>query len=103
MWAAVERYFDIQGRGSSVGRELREAMRPATPLDLRRAIGAGIGLFIAFIGTVNARLVVTTGRAFPEPPVTFGSLAQPDTAVAAAGLLVMAVLLTLRVHGAIIL
>jgi AGZA family xanthine/uracil permease-like MFS transporter len=30
----------------------------AIPLDLRRAIGAGIGLFIAFIGAVNARLVL---------------------------------------------
>src|SRR5262249_11869473 len=70
---------------------LREAMLQAIPLDLRRAIGAGIGLFIAFIGTVNARLVVTTGKPLPDPPVTFGSLAHPEAAVAAAGLLVMAV------------
>jgi len=82
---------------------LREAMLRAIPLDLRRAIGAGIGLFIAFIGTVNARLVVTTGRGYPDPPVTFGNLAQPDTAVAAGGLLVMAVLLALHVRGAIVL
>ena len=37
---------------------LREAVMLAIPQDLRRAIAAGIGLFIAFIGAVNARLVV---------------------------------------------
>ena len=37
---------------------LREAVMHAIPQDLRRAIAAGIGLFIAFIGAVNARLVV---------------------------------------------
>ena len=37
---------------------LREAVLHAIPIDLRRAIGAGIGLFIAFIGLVNARLVI---------------------------------------------
>src|SRR5262249_19460822 len=69
---------------------LREAMLRAIPLDLRRAIGAGIGLFIAFIGAVNARIVVSTGKPFPAPPVTFGSLAEPHPAVAFLGLLVMA-------------
>src|SRR5918995_1142518 len=37
---------------------LREAVMQAIPRDLRRAIGVGIGLFIAFIGLVNAKLVV---------------------------------------------
>ena len=37
---------------------VREAVMTAIPVDLRRAIGVGIGLFIAFIGAVNARLVV---------------------------------------------
>src|SRR3954467_14151719 len=37
---------------------LREAVMRAIPRDLRRAIAAGIGLFIAFIGLVNARLVI---------------------------------------------
>ena len=33
---------------------VREAVMTAIPVDLRRAIGVGIGLFIAFIGAVNA-------------------------------------------------
>ena len=37
---------------------VREAVMTAIPLDLRRAISVGIGLFIALIGAVNARLVV---------------------------------------------
>jgi adenine/guanine/hypoxanthine permease len=32
----------------------REAVLNAIPMDLKRAIGIGIGLFIAFIGFVNA-------------------------------------------------
>src|SRR5207247_7138915 len=46
----------------------REAVLNAIPMDLKRAIGIGIGLFIAFIGLVNAGIVVhpTSG----EPIVT---------------------------------
>jgi AGZA family xanthine/uracil permease-like MFS transporter len=36
----------------------REAVLNAIPMDLKRAIGVGIGLFIAFIGLVNAGIVV---------------------------------------------
>src|SRR5436189_95273 len=35
-----------------------EAVLNAIPMDLKRAIGVGIGLFIAFIGLVNAGIVV---------------------------------------------
>jgi AGZA family xanthine/uracil permease-like MFS transporter len=37
---------------------LRESMMRAIPLELKKAIAIGIGLFIAFIGLVNAGLVV---------------------------------------------
>ncbi|HEV8572781.1 MAG TPA: NCS2 family permease [Actinomycetota bacterium] len=36
----------------------REAVMNAIPMDLKRAIGIGIGLFIAFIGLVNAGIVI---------------------------------------------
>ena len=36
----------------------REAVLNAIPMPLKQAIGVGIGLFIAFIGLVNARVVV---------------------------------------------
>ena len=43
----------------SRGGDARDPPRP------RLAIGAGIGLFIAFIGAVNARLVVVPPRPSP--------------------------------------
>ena len=90
---------------------LREALLHAIPRDLRRAIGAGIGLFIAFIGAVNARIVVvpqSTVAALSRdpravlPPVSFGSLRDPETLVALLGLVVTAALLARRVRGALL-
>jgi AGZA family xanthine/uracil permease-like MFS transporter len=90
---------------------LREAVMQAIPADLRRAIGVGIGLFIAFIGTVNARLVVvpaSTAAAVTRdpttvlPPVTSGELAAAEPIIALAGLLTMAYLLHRRVTGALV-
>jgi len=46
---------------------LRVAIMNAIPLDLKRAIGIGIGLFIALIGFVNAGIVTRTE--VPTPPV----------------------------------
>lgn len=91
---------------------LREAALDAIPRDLRRAIGAGIGFFIAFIGLVNAKLVVVPAGTVAVlsgnpgavlPPVTYGSLATPDAAVALAGLIVTAWLMARRVRGALVL
>lgn len=80
---------------------VREAMLQAIPLNLRRTISAGIGLFIAFIGLANSKVVV------PAPelgvPLTMGDLSQSDALVAIAGFLLTAVLLAQRVRGAIIL
>ena len=90
---------------------VREAMMDAIPRDLRRAIGAGIGLFIAFIGAVNGRLVqVPAGTLFElgknpagiMPPVGPGSLAHPEAAVAIVGLALTAFLMARRVRGAIL-
>jgi adenine/guanine/hypoxanthine permease len=90
---------------------LREAVMNAIPPDLRRAIGVGIGLFIAFIGAVNARLVTVpagTVAVLAEdpaavlPPVTHGTLAQAEPVIALAGLFVIAYLLYRRVTGALV-
>jgi AGZA family xanthine/uracil permease-like MFS transporter len=79
---------------------LREAVLQAIPRDLRLAIGAGIGLFIAFIGLTNAGFVVRG----PEhgPFVTHGILTSASAGVAALGLLLTAALLTARAPGAIL-
>lgn len=90
---------------------VREAVMTAIPLDLRRAISVGIGLFIAFIGAVNAKLVVVPAgtlaalAADPHasmPPVTHGTMTAAEPLLAVAGLLVIAFLLARRVPGAIV-
>jgi adenine/guanine/hypoxanthine permease len=81
---------------------VRERVMEAIPVDLRRAIGGGIGLFIAFIGLVSAGLVVRT-TAPGAPPVTFGSLTDPPAAIAMVSLLLTAALVARKVKGALVL
>jgi AGZA family xanthine/uracil permease-like MFS transporter len=52
----------------------REAVMNAVPLALKRAIGAGIGLFILFIGFANGGLVVSGCSPFVPLPVCAGTL-----------------------------
>jgi adenine/guanine/hypoxanthine permease len=78
---------------------LREAVMRAIPRDLRLAIGAGIGLFIAFIGLWHAGVVVA-GKGTPVGP---GDLRAPATYTALIGLIVTAALTARNVKGALVL
>jgi adenine/guanine/hypoxanthine permease len=78
---------------------LREAIMDAIPRDLRLATGAGIGLFIAFIGLVNSGLVIMN---IPDAPLRPGTLRDPNTAIAFGGLIVTACLMAKRIPGAIV-
>jgi AGZA family xanthine/uracil permease-like MFS transporter len=78
----------------------REAVLNAIPMDLKRAIGVGIGLFIAFIGLVNSGVVV-----HPEAG-TIVAL-NPDLTtlrilIFAIGLAVTMVLVSRRIRGALL-
>jgi len=80
---------------------LRERIMLAFPDGLRRAIGAGIGAFIAIIGLVNAGLVL-----HPEDGGTILAIA-PDVVswklgIFFLGLILGAVLLARRVRGALL-
>lgn len=87
----------------------REAVMMAIPLSLKRAIGVGIGLFILFIGMVNAGFVrvpvegipIVDGQPAgqPQPPVTLGHLIGWPIFIAVFGLLVTAFLIVRRVRG----
>ena len=85
----------------------RERVFDAVPLALKQAIGVGIGLFIAFIGFVDAGFVRRIPDAANTPvPVNLGiggRLLGWPTVVFAIGLLLTAVLLARRVRGAILL
>ena len=52
---------------------IRKKLINAIPKDLKLAIGAGIGFFIAFIGLKNAGIVVAS----PATGVAMGNLAHP--------------------------
>jgi len=69
----------------------------AIPKDLKLAFGAGIGFFIAFIGLVNAGIIVDN----PATLVGLGSLTEPTTLLALLGLLLTIALLAKRVYAAI--
>ncbi|MCT9818896.1 NCS2 family permease [Microbacterium sp. W1N] len=82
---------------------LRKLIFDAVPVQLKLAITVGIGLFIAFIGFVNAGFVTATGN--PSPPVDLGiggSVATLPTLLFVLTLLIGGVLISLRVKGAIL-
>lgn len=78
---------------------IRELIIDTVPAALKHAIAVGIGLFIAFIGLVNAGLVER-----PTGPgiLRLGDVGRPATLVACLGLAVTVVLLARRVKGAVL-
>ncbi|MGO9139447.1 MAG: NCS2 family permease [Syntrophales bacterium] len=75
----------------------REMVMDAISINLKRAIGVGIGLFIAFIGFKSAGMVVKSEATL----VTFGSFTKP-VVIATAGLVITAILMSKKVRGAIL-
>jgi AGZA family xanthine/uracil permease-like MFS transporter len=77
---------------------LRQAIMEAIPLNLKRAIAVGIGLFILFIGLVNGGFIVRgTGT-----PVTPGGITNVATLTFVIGLAIALALIALRIRGAIL-
>jgi AGZA family xanthine/uracil permease-like MFS transporter len=84
---------------------LREAIMKAVPLSLKRAIGVGIGLFILFIGFIDAGIIIKTGGSSAENPVpvTFVFPTEPAHFVFWLGLLLTVALWARKVPGALLL
>ncbi|MCG2802868.1 MAG: NCS2 family permease [Cellulomonas sp.] len=81
----------------------RQAVFNAVPGWLKTAISVGIGLFIAFIGLVDAGFVrVPVGAGTPVELGQFGSLSTWPVLVFVLGLIAMVVLLVKKVRGAIL-
>ena len=74
----------------------------AVPRQLKTAIGAGIGLFIAFIGFVDAGFVRRTQGGPPVELGIGGNLAGWPVFVFCVGLVLTAVLVARKVKGAIL-
>lgn len=77
---------------------LRKAVMDAIPLDLRQAIGIGIGLLVTFIGLKGAGLVLPDDSTL----VTLGSLTEPTAVVALASIAIAVILTILNVPGALL-
>ena len=75
---------------------IREQIVRCIPKNLRFAISAGIGMFIAFIGLKNAGIIVAN-------EATFVALGRFDASaiLACAGIVISAVLIVLKVRGAL--
>ncbi|MBX9245657.1 NCS2 family permease [Actinotalea ferrariae] len=81
----------------------RTAVFRAVPLEIKTAISVGIGLFIAFIGLVDAGFVrIPFSQATPVELGVGGSLAGWPILVFVVGLLLAIVLMVRKVRGAIL-
>ena len=79
----------------------REAVLNAIPIDLKRAIGIGIGLFIAFIGLVDAGIVIHPASG--APIVTLNpDLVDLNILTFAIGLAITATLVARKMRGALL-
>ena len=77
---------------------LRRWMLDSIPLNLRVAMGAGVGLFIGFIGLKNGGLIVSNDATF----LSLGDLTSLETLLAAFGFLIICSLSVRNVPGAIL-
>ena len=77
---------------------VREAIVNAIPLSLRNAIGAGIGLFITFIGLSSAGVVVNNDATL----VALGDITSGSALLALIGLIITGFMFMRNVPGAIL-
>src|SRR5699024_2055511 len=76
---------------------LREKIINLIPANLKLAVGAGIGFFIAFIGFQNAGIIVGNDATL----VAIGDLTEPTVMLAIFGIIISVILLSLKVRGGI--
>jgi AGZA family xanthine/uracil permease-like MFS transporter len=78
--------------------KVRERIIETIPASLRNAIAVGIGFFIAFIGLVNAGLVVKPAAGM----VQLGDVRSKPTLLALLGLFIIVTLMIKKIRGAIL-
>jgi adenine/guanine/hypoxanthine permease len=77
---------------------VREQIVNGIPDCLKFGTAAGIGLFIAFIGLRNAKIIVANPATF----VGLGKASDPQVLLAAAGLILIAILMARKIGSAIL-
>ena len=76
---------------------IREAIFNSIPSTLKKAVSVGIGLFIAEIGLLNAGIIEKA-----EPALSLGNISSKESIVFFFALIVMVVLTTRKVKGALL-
>jgi adenine/guanine/hypoxanthine permease len=76
---------------------LREKIINAIPVELKHAVGAGIGLFITFIGLKNAGIIVNNDATL----VGLGDLTSGNALLAIFGLVLTVIMMTRGINGAV--
>ena len=77
---------------------VREQIVNGIPDSLKHSTAAGIGMFIAFVGLKNAKLVVAN----PATLVSIGSFSDREVQAACFGLVLMLILIVRKVKGAML-
>ena len=77
---------------------LRSWMIESIPLNLRIAMGAGVGLFIGFIGLKSGGIIVSNDATF----LKLGDFSNQETLIATFGFLIISVLAVRKIPGAIL-
>ncbi|MGC2230486.1 MAG: NCS2 family permease, partial [Candidatus Acidiferrum sp.] len=78
---------------------VREQIVNGIPDCLKYGTAGGIGLFIAFIGLRNSKIIVANPATF----VGFGKISNPEVLLACAGLILIAILMARHIGSAILL
>ena len=78
---------------------VREAIVNAIPVNMRYAIGGGIGLFIAFIGLNNGGVIVSDNATY----VALGDITSDKVLLTAIGVIITGFLYIRKVQGAMLL
>ncbi|MFV0396387.1 MAG: NCS2 family permease [Coprobacillaceae bacterium] len=76
---------------------LRKAVIKAIPQQLKLAIGAGIGFFIAFVGLKSAGVII----AHPETAVGLGEMTNPAVVLTLVGIIITLALVAKRLPAAV--
>ncbi|MGX7245755.1 NCS2 family permease [Enterococcus quebecensis] len=90
--------------------KIRKLIIKAIPESMQHAIGGGIGIFVAYVGIKNAKLLDFTVQKEPTKGVVngdsivpaLGNFNNPEIILAIIGLVLMTILVILNVRGAIL-
>ncbi|TFH59114.1 MAG: NCS2 family permease, partial [Candidatus Zixiibacteriota bacterium] len=79
--------------------KLRTRVAESIPISLKHSFAVGIGILLAFIGLKDTAIIQL---GIPDAPLMLGHIAEPRVLLSIFGIIAIAVLLALRIRGAIL-